>query len=132
VLNHIEFAKKSSPNYWTVVFKRSDQDDSSYTENYDLVLNSTQNATVHILVRAVETAQRGNNESVVIEASARNSTFSRELTFNITVVGSVLTTSLGLQENSAFFQHAEMARERPVDPKAMGFCQIELFRIVEQ
>jgi membrane-associated protease RseP (regulator of RpoE activity) len=129
-LNHVEFAKKSSPNYWTVVFKRSDQNDSFYIENYDLVLNATQNATVNVLVQAAETAVIGNNESIVIKATARNSSFSRELTFNLTVVDSMLITSFDALDSSALPQHAEVARERSVDPKAMGLQQTELVRIV--
>jgi len=121
LLNHIEFTKGSSPNYWTVVFKRSDQNDSHFNEIYDLALNSTQNATVHVLITSAETAQIGNNESIVIKATARNSTFSHELTFNMTVVDSVSTSSLTGREQSAPPQDAEMARERAVDPKAIRF-----------
>ena len=120
VLNHIEFAKQSSPNFWTVVFKRSDQNESSYTENLDLVLNSSENATVDILVLAAEVAVIGNNESIVIEANARNSSFSRELTFTLTVVDSMQTTWVAALEISALPQHAEVTREGSVHPKAVG------------
>ena len=121
IYNHIEFMKGSSPNYWTVVFKRSDQGNSYYSEIYDLALNSTENATIHVLITAAETAQIGNNESVVIHATARNSTFSQELTFNMTVIDSLGTSSLSSRGPSAPPEEAEMARERTVDPKAMRF-----------
>ena len=130
VLNHIEFAKQSSPNYWTVVFKRSDQNDSAYTENYDLVLNSDENATIDVMVVAYEFAVIGNNESVVIEASARNSSFSRELSFSLTVVAMVSGSSLSLQYLSCPPQYAEVPRERPVHPKAVGLEELEVVRVI--
>ena len=119
VLNHIEFSKKSSPNYWTVVFKRSDQNDSSYSENYDLTLNSDEDATIDVLIRSDITAVVGNNESVVIKASARNSSFSREISYNLTVVDFMSATTIALLDASALLQDAEMTRERSVDPKAV-------------
>lgn len=130
ILNHIEFSKKSSPNFWTVVFKRSDQNDSAYTENYDLALNSDESAAMDVLVLAPGTAVVGNVENVVIQAISRNSTFGRQLSFNLTVVDSLSTYSMLTIDVSALAHHAEVARERSVHPEAVRFQQSEALRII--
>ena len=84
------------------------------------MLNSSENATVDVLVLAAEIAVIGNNESIMIEANARNSSFSRELTFTLTVVDSMQTTWVAALEISALPQNAEVTRERSVHPKAVG------------
>jgi len=132
VLNHIEFAKESSPNYWTVVFKRSNQSESFYSENYVVSLNSSESAEIDILVTASNSSAVGQNETIVIKATAANSTFSREITFTFEVVSTLSSSSLSASEVSASPEEAEVSGQRPVNPEAVFLQKVELASIVEQ
>jgi uncharacterized membrane protein len=125
VLNEIELSKKASPNYWTVVFKRSDQAASYYSENYVLQLNSSENVTVDVLVTTPDSAVIGNNESVVIVGDSINSSVSHSITFTLTVVDPVSSSALGV---SSLLEQAEVPRERPVDPELVGVKEPEFVR----
>lgn len=124
-LNRIELHKDTSPNYWTVVFKRTGQNESSYSENFIIALNSSENATIDVLITASESAVVGNNESVVITADSVNSSISHSIAYVLTVVEPLSTSVLG---NSVPLQQAEVTRERSMYPEIVCLDQPELVR----
>ncbi|MGQ9587413.1 MAG: site-2 protease family protein [Thermoplasmata archaeon] len=91
-LNTIDFYKGSSPSGWTVEFKRAEQNDSFYSQDYNVSLNSSETAVVDILVGSPPFAQAiEQNVSVEIKGAARDSSVTRSMVLNFTIARTSIT-----------------------------------------
>jgi Zn-dependent protease len=90
-LNEIAIADTTNVADWNAMFKLRSQDDSHYAEDMLLTLNSGENATMSVLVSTPPSAQYGQSYNITIKGAARNATFERTLSFNLTVTSPLFT-----------------------------------------
>lgn len=90
-LNEIVIADTTNVADWNAMFKLRSQDDSHYAEDMLLTLNSGENATMSVLVSTPPSAQYGQSYNITIKGAARNATFERTLSFNLTVTSPLFT-----------------------------------------
>jgi Zn-dependent protease len=88
-LNVIEMKDASLLVGWNIRFKLIAQDDSYFNETLLLRLNSSETATMSVLVVTPVSVQYGQSYNVTIKGSAKDSTVERTLTFNVTVTSPV-------------------------------------------
>jgi len=91
-LNEIDFYKGSSPSGWTVKFKRPDQNDSFYSEEFNVSLNSSETAVLRVSVGSPPFAQAiDQNVSVEVQGAARDSSVTRSVILNFTIARTGVT-----------------------------------------
>lgn len=98
-LNEIVISATTFAVDWSPKFKLEPQNDSLYSRDMLVRLNSGENVTMSVLVSTPLSVQVGQSYNVTIKGTARNSTVERTLSFNLTVTGPVFTF---LVSNSAF------------------------------
>jgi uncharacterized membrane protein len=90
-LNEIDFTTTTNAADWSAMFKLRSQDVSHYAPDILLSLNSSENATMSVLMSAPPSAQYGQSYNVTIKGTARNDTVVRTLSFNLTVTNPLFT-----------------------------------------
>jgi len=90
-LNEIVITSTANAADWGAMFKLRSEDDSHYAHDMLLSLNSSENATMSVLMSAPSSAQYGQSYNVTIKGTTRNDTVERTLSFNLTVTTPVFT-----------------------------------------
>ncbi len=88
--SNIQFSMAKGPPNWFTQFKRSDQNDSNYSQAFSIELRVNHNATLDVLVHSITTTTE-QNATVVIKAVAENSTFERNITFGFHISSPALS-----------------------------------------
>jgi len=90
-LNEIVVTGSVNAADWGARFKLGSQDDSHYAQDLLVTLNSSENATISVLMSAPPSAQYGQSYNVTIKGTTKNDTIERTLSFNLTVTNPVFT-----------------------------------------
>lgn len=90
-LNEIIITGAANAVDWGAKFKLRSQDDSQYALSMQLSLNSSENATISVLMSAPPSAQYGQRYNVTIKGTTKNDTIERTLSYNLTVTNPVFT-----------------------------------------
>jgi len=90
-LNEIVITSTVNAADWGARFKLRSQDDSHYAQDMLLNLNSSENATMSVLMSAPPSAQYGESYNVTIKGTTKNDTIERTLSFNLTVTNPLFT-----------------------------------------
>ncbi len=90
--NDIGLTMDSAPPGWQVEFKQKTQNDSAYSTEYAIGLNSSQSALLDVLVTSSSSASLSSNATVVVKGTSENLTSATHtITYNFTVVNPTLT-----------------------------------------
>ena len=84
-LNTITVVRDSAPSGWLVAFKHAGENESQYTDQVKIVLNSTRNASIDVLIRSDVSASVGQNYTVSIKGSSEGADELRNVSFNFTI-----------------------------------------------
>jgi hypothetical protein len=90
-LNEIVITGSVNAVDWGAMFKLGSQDGSHYAQDLLVTLNSSENATISVLMSAPPSAQYGQSYNVTIKGTTKNDTIERTLSFNLTVTYPVFT-----------------------------------------
>lgn len=90
-LNEIVITGSVNAADWGARFKLESQDYSLYAQDLLVTLNSSENATISVLMSAPPSAQYGQSYNVTIKGTTKNDTLEQTLTFNLTVTNPVFT-----------------------------------------
>jgi uncharacterized membrane protein len=90
-LNEIVITGSVNAADWGAMFKLGSQDGSHYAQDLLVTLNSSENATISVLMSAPSSAQYGQSYNVTIKGTTKNDTLERTLNFNLTVTYPVFT-----------------------------------------
>ncbi len=82
--NKIDLVTESSPFGWTASFKNHSLNDSYYASSHSLQLNASETSLVDLAITSHSEALSGQNYTVIIKGSSRNSTEVRHLYYNLT------------------------------------------------
>lgn len=91
--SQIQFSMSSGPANWFTQFKRSDQNDTNYSQTYTIDLRVNHNATVDVLIRSATTTTLP-NASVVVKAAAANSTVEHNVSFSFNISAPALSYNI--------------------------------------
>jgi Zn-dependent protease len=90
-LNEIDITGAANAADWGAKFKLRSQDDTHYAQDLLLSLNSSENATMSVLMSAPASAQYGLSYNITIKGTTRNDTIERTVSFNLTVTNPLFT-----------------------------------------
>ena len=91
--SHIEFTMASGPPNWSTQFKRSDQNDSNYSQTYTADVRVNRDVIIDVLIHSATTTTLANT-TVDVKAIAVNSTIEHTQSFSFNITAPALSYTI--------------------------------------